>query len=124
MNQRCCKQIFGKETTMVEKYIEAINAGKIISVNWRSIEEMLGENAGRTHACSIYTDDGAFPPEGETYTDQLTEEQIAEVLHQTNVRFMAETHKDGVPYLPIETRYFSSTKPVSGPWIENPNYKA
>lgn len=124
MNQRCCKQIFGKETTTVEKYIEAINAGKIISVNWRSIEEMLGENAGRTHACSIYTDDGAFPPKGETYTDQLTEEQIAEVLHQTNVRFMAETHKDGVPYLPIETRYFSSTKPVSGPWIENPNYKA
>lgn len=109
---------------MTQKYVEAINAGQIMSVDWRSIEEMLGEDAERTHTCSIHADDGAFPPKGETHTDQLTEEQIAEVLQQTNVRFMAETHKNGIPYLPIETRFFSSIKPVFGPWIESPNYKA
>lgn len=109
---------------MTKKYVEAINAGQIMSVDWRSIEEMLGEDARRTHTSSIHANDGAFPPKDETNTDQLTEEQIADVFQQTSVRFMAETHKDGVPYLPIEIRYFSSTKPVSGPWIENPNYKA
>lgn len=109
---------------MTKKYVEAINAGQIMSVDWRFIEEMLGEDAGRTHTCSVHVDDGAFPPKGETYTGQLAEEQIAEVLQQTNVRFMAETHKDGILYLPIETRFFSSIKPVSGPWIESPNYKA
>ncbi len=106
---------------MTQKYVEAINAGQIMSVDWRSIEEMLGEDAERTHTCSIHANDGAFPPKGEMHTDQLTEEQIAEVLQQTNVRFMAETHKNGIPYLPIETRFFSSIKPVSGPWMIMPS---
>ena len=28
--QRCCKQIFERKTAMIEKYIEAINTGKIL----------------------------------------------------------------------------------------------
>ena len=109
---------------MTKKYVEAINAGHVMSVDWRSIEELPGEDAKRTHSCSIHVNDGSFPPKEEVYADQLTEEQIVEILRQANVRFMAETYKDGIPYMPIETRYFSSVKPVSGPWIEYPNYKA
>lgn len=109
---------------MIEKYIEAINAGQIVSVDWRSIEETLGEDAKRTHSCSIHVNDGSFPTKEEVCADQLTEVQIVEILQQTSVRFMAETYKDGIPYMPIETRYFSSVKPISGPWIEYPNYKA
>lgn len=109
---------------MIEKYIEAINAGQIVSVDWRSIEETLGEDAKRTHSCSIHVNDGSFPTKEEVCADQLTEVQIVEILQQTSVRFMAETYKDGIPYMPIEARYFSSMEPVSGPWIESPNYKA
>lgn len=109
---------------MIEKYVEAINAGKILSVDWRSIEDMLGENIERLHTCAIYTDDGSFPPKNETYSNQFTEEQICEILKQADTQFMAETYKDGVPYLPIEHRYFSALKPTSGPWIQNPNCKS
>ena len=109
---------------MIEKYIEAINAGQIVSVDWRSIKEMLGEEAKRTHTCYIHVNDGSFPPKEEVCADQLTEEEIAKILRQTNVRFMAETYKDGIPYMPIETRYFSSVESTSGPWIKSPNYKA
>lgn len=109
---------------MIKKYVEAISAGQIVSVDWRSIKEMLGENAERTHACAIYIDDGSFPPAEKVCSDQFTEKQIGEFLQQADVRFMAESHKDGMPHLPIEARYFSSAKPISGPWIESPNYKA
>lgn len=88
-----------------------------MSVDCRSIEEMLGEQAERIHLCSIFEDGSSFPPKEEVSSDQLTEEQIADALRQSNVRFMAETHKDGLAYLPIETRYFSGQKPASGPWI-------
>lgn len=103
---------------MIEGFIEAINAGQIFAVDWQSITEMLGEDMKRTHVCTIYRNDGAFPPKQEICSRQLTEEHICEILQRANIRFMAETYKDSEPYLPIETRFFSSMKTKSAPWIE------
>ena len=106
---------------MVEKYVKALTDGYIIAVNWSSIEEMLGEQADRLHECSICPIEDGFPPKPQS-TDQLTEDQIAEVLRRSNVKFMADTFKDGLPFLPIEIRYFSCATPKTGPWNKNPNY--
>ena len=108
---------------MIEKYIEAISAGQVMAVDWRTIKDMLGEEPQRTHTCTIFRDSGSFPPQEKVFSDQIAEEQIDDILHQAGVRFMAESYKDGKPYLPIETRYFSSVKLAAGPWIKNPNHK-
>lgn len=107
---------------MIEKYVQALTDGKIVSVDWRSIQEMLGENGGRVHACSICIDDNSFPPKVEDSND-FTEDQICEILNKAGVEYMAEKHKDNVLYLPIEVRWFACHKPEIGPWIENPNRK-
>lgn len=104
---------------MIEQYIDALNNGKIISVDWNAIEEMLGENPKRLHSCSICTNDDCFPPK-ETYSDTLSEDQLQNVLQHINVQYMAELHKDGLPYQPITVRYFSLVKPLSdGPWVHS-----
>lgn len=104
---------------MVDKYVQALHDGKIVSVDWRTIQEMLGEDGGRLHECSICVDNGAFPPET-VETHSLTETQIGEILHQAKVAYMAEIYKDGVPYLPTEIRYFSNVHPKEGPWVKSP----
>ena len=104
---------------MVEKYVKALTDGNIVAVNWSSIQEMLGEKANRRHECSICAIGDAFPPKPQD-SDQLTETQIAEVIRMSNVQFMADVHKDGLPFLPIEVRYFSCVAPKSGPWYESP----
>lgn len=44
----------------MEQYIDALNKGKIISVDWNSIDEMLGETPKRLHLCSICTNDNRW----------------------------------------------------------------
>ncbi|MCM1569154.1 MAG: hypothetical protein NC081_06870 [Roseburia sp.] len=104
---------------MVDKIVQALSGGKIISIDWHSVQEMLGENSQRSHECSICSNDGAFPPKAEE-TVTLSEEDACNVLHQAKPAYMAEIHKDGISYLPIEIRYFSVAEPQVGPWIKNP----
>ena len=47
---------------MTQKYVEAINAGQIMSVDWHSIEEMLGEDAERTHLLPSMQTTALFRP--------------------------------------------------------------
>lgn len=105
---------------MIDKYVQALRDGKIISIDWRTIREMLGEDGNRLHECSICTESSTFPPEN-AETHSLTETEIFEILHQANVAYMADVYKAGVPYLPIETRYFSNVQPKAGPWVQSPN---
>ncbi len=105
---------------MPEKFIEALECGNIVAIDWSSIEEMLGEKPARLHTCSICINEDCFPPKG-TYSTSLTEEQIKEILHRGNIQYMAETYKQRTFCQSIEARFFATAKPLVGPWIHNPN---
>lgn len=98
---------------MTDKFILAISEGQIVSVDWRGIQEMLGEEPKREHDCSICSN-GSFPPEPmETF--QMTEEQISDALSKSPSLYMAEVFPSGKLYMPPEKRFFSAC-PHDGPW--------
>lgn len=106
----------------MQEYIDALENGKILSVDWSSIEEMLGENPKRKHTCSICEPEITFPPSS-IKTTTFTEEEICTLLNLAEVCFMSDLHQDNIPWKPIKVRYFSCVKPEVGLWMERPNHK-
>ena len=104
---------------MVDKYIQALSDGKIVSVDWHTIQEMLGEDENRLHACSICENGDVFPPNA-VETTELNESQICEILSKARVGFMAETYTGNSPLMSIKMRFFSNAKPTTGPWMAGP----
>lgn len=101
---------------MLQEYIDASVAGKIIAVDWIGIEGMLGESPERLHKCSICEDNKAFPPQV-VKENEFSEADISKILKAMPINYMAETYEQGQPHFPIETRFFATTKPSTGPWL-------
>ena len=105
---------------MIEKYVQALADGKIISVSWGAIQENLGEDDERQHKCAICLNGDDFPPKP-LEVHSLSEKDISAILEQSNVQWMAETYEGQPLVSPIEARYFISATPKAGPWMKNPN---
>ena len=43
-------------------FVQKVADGMIFSVDWREICEMLGEEKGRGHVCSLHPNADVFPP--------------------------------------------------------------
>lgn len=108
---------------MRDEFVDAIKAGKILSVEWAPIQDMLGEEPQRELSCSLCEDGAVFPPTaGKTQT--FCEKEIADILHHADVNWMAELHAPAAP-IPLLgrtiTRYFAVEQPSAGMWFKNPN---
>lgn len=97
---------------MVKKFQKAILNGMILCVDWHGIHEMLGEEEGKLHECSLCEDFAVFPPKP-IETTSLTEHQIQEILKGVKIGWMAEQYDWDVPYGTIAARYFAVNEPAS-----------
>lgn len=104
---------------MIQKFVEALKDGKILAVDWREIDEMLGEDPGRRIKCSICSEGDSFPLIPEK-THDLREEDVMEVIRQAEVKWIAFDFANGTPLSRFKTRYFAAKKPAVGQWLKNP----
>ena len=108
---------------MKEDFINAVKGGSILSVEWAPIQERLGEEPQRELSCSLCEYGDIFPPKA-GMPQSFTEEEIADILHQADINWMAEVH-DPEATIPLLgrtlTRFFSVEKPSVGMWFQNPN---
>ena len=74
---------------MLQEYIDASVAGKIIAVDWIGIEGMLGESPERLHKCSICEDNKAFPPQV-VKENEFSEADISKILKAMPINYMAK----------------------------------
>lgn len=108
---------------MKKDFINAVRDGSILSVEWAPIQDMLGEEPQRELNCSLCEDGEVFPPKAGK-TQAFSEEEIADILHQADINWMAEVHdpEASIPMLGrILTRFFAVKKPSTGMWFQNPN---
>lgn len=105
---------------MISLYVEALKAGKILAVDWRNIDEMLGEDMGRKIQCSICKNSSEFPPVTEE-THDLSEAEVMDIIRQAGIKWAAFDYINGTPLSRFKTRYFAVIKPRAGQWLEDPN---
>lgn len=108
-----------EEKPMKNKIVETIKMGRILSIDWQEIDEMLGENPEHKITCSICSGISFPPAPEETY--ELSEEEAMEVIRQSGVQWMSFDFVDGTPLSRFKTRYFSVNEPAVGQWLKNPS---
>lgn len=100
-------------------FVQKVADGMIFSVDWREICEMLGEEKGRGHVCSLHPNADVFPPVA-LETAGFSEEEIGTIIAESGVRWMKEAYEQDDPPCPISTRCFSAVEPKAGQWMRIP----
>ena len=83
------------------------------------IREILGEERGSGHVCSLHLDMDVFPS-ADMETASFSEEEIGAILEKSGVNWMKETYERGDPHRLISTRHFSAVEPKAGQWMRIP----
>lgn len=104
---------------MIDAFVNKIAEGMIFSVDWHGIREMLGEEEGRSHTCTILPNADTFPLQPQE-TATFSETDIKVIISRSHIKWMRETYEEGNPLYPITARFFSAVEPRSEQWLKIP----